>query len=357
MAITALAVAAVLIMGVLTVAALNARREAERQRAKAETLVEFMLTDLRHRLKGVGRLDVMAAVNENALRYYKDENLASLPVDSLERRARILHAMGEDDEDRGDHKDAMLKFREAERTTAELLKDAPNDPERVFDHAQSVYGIGEVDYEQGRLAGAAARFREYRTLATRMIALSPENTKYRLELAYADSNLCSFALDPKSSHAGAIQICAAALADIKIAASHPDANYDNPEAQKDLATQILNSMANLADAYRVNHNFAASRSERKAEEHLLDRELATDPKNKDLQDTWIVIQRAYAHLDEDQGRPADAEATLEQAIAAANQMVGFDPTNAQWAQLRADLLRQLAKDRQRQQNLFRPQNH
>ena len=98
-----------------------------------------------------------------------------LPVASLERRARILHAMGEDDEDRGDHKAAMVKFGEAERTTAELLKDAPNDAERVFDQAQSVFWIGEVDFERGRLADAASEFGEYRKLANRMMPMSPEN--------------------------------------------------------------------------------------------------------------------------------------------------------------------------------------
>lgn len=85
-------------MGALTAAALEARKEAERQRSEAEGLVEFMLTDLRDRLKGVGRLDVMTAVNQRALHYYEDQDLAALPADSLERRARVLHAMGEDDE-------------------------------------------------------------------------------------------------------------------------------------------------------------------------------------------------------------------------------------------------------------------
>src|SRR6185437_2504203 len=101
-AVTAGALIAVVAMGILTAFALNARSEAERQRGEAEGLVEFMLTDLRDKLKGVGRLDVMTAVNERALTYYADQDLAKLPAESLERRARILHAMGEDDETRGD---------------------------------------------------------------------------------------------------------------------------------------------------------------------------------------------------------------------------------------------------------------
>ena len=46
MAVTAGAVAAMLVMAVLTWRRARARREAERQRAEAEGLIEFMLTDL-----------------------------------------------------------------------------------------------------------------------------------------------------------------------------------------------------------------------------------------------------------------------------------------------------------------------
>ena len=78
-AVTAAALVGMLAMGVLTIFALNARAEADRQRNEAEGLVEFMLTDLRDRLKGVGRLDIMAAVNERTLHYYADQDISSLP--------------------------------------------------------------------------------------------------------------------------------------------------------------------------------------------------------------------------------------------------------------------------------------
>lgn len=121
MAVTLAAAVAVIAMAVLTIFALSARAEADRQRKEAEGLVEFMLTDLRDRLKGVGRLDVLTAVNRRALGYYRQQDVAVLPADSLERRARILHAMGEDDERRGDFDRALAQFDEASRTTAALL--------------------------------------------------------------------------------------------------------------------------------------------------------------------------------------------------------------------------------------------
>lgn len=81
MAVTGAAVAGAVAMSGLTTYALVARAEAQRQRAEAEALVEFMLTDLRDRLKGVGRLDVLTAVNERTLAYYRDQPLEDLPAD------------------------------------------------------------------------------------------------------------------------------------------------------------------------------------------------------------------------------------------------------------------------------------
>ena len=117
--VTAGAVLAMLLMAALALVALNARNEAQRQRAEAEGLIEFMLTDLRDRLRGVGRLDVMTAVNRRALAYYGGQQaLGGISPASLERRARVLHAMGEDDFTRGNLDAALVAFREAHRTTA-----------------------------------------------------------------------------------------------------------------------------------------------------------------------------------------------------------------------------------------------
>lgn len=183
--------------GLVTVAALSVgigvalwqAREAERQHAEAEGLIEFMLGDLRKKLQPVGRLDVLDAVGERALNHYDRQDLASLNADALGRRARALHLIGEIAEQRGELAEAARVFQRAADSTAALLARAPRDAQRVFDHAQSVYWVGYVARRRGESAQAGQAFREYALLADRLVASDPTKVDWKVEQASAAHNL------------------------------------------------------------------------------------------------------------------------------------------------------------------------
>jgi len=334
-AVTAGALLAMVVMGVLTAFAINARQEAERQRGEAEGLVEYMLTDLRDKLKGVGRLDVMTAVNERALKYYSDQDLSKLPADSLERRARILHAMGEDDEQRGDERAALDKYLEARRTTAALLDQSPNDPARIYDHGQSEFFIGSHEYNSGDFSRARSAFQAYKALANRLAAMAPDNPKYRQEVGYADSNLCSVAEQPPIDAAAAIRYCTASLAETEKAGRGQKAGA---ATMRDLAERH----AWLADAYFLADDLSRAKAERHAQEDMLNKLITADPRNMDLKDSWVVLQLALAKIEVREGDKNGARQRFEKALSAVETMLRFDPTNHQWAQSRADILKELS---------------
>lgn len=196
MAVTGGALVALLAMIGMTIFALQSRNEAQHQQAEAEGLVEYMLTDLRTELKGVGRLDVMTKVNERAMDYYEDQGaLSGMPAESLERRARILHAMGEDDEKRGDLDKALAKFTEAHRVTEALLARDPDNPDRIFGHAQSEYWVGYVAYLKRDWVRAEQHWQDYKILADQLISFDVANLKWLREAGYAEGNLCTLGLD------------------------------------------------------------------------------------------------------------------------------------------------------------------
>lgn len=318
--VTGAAVVAMLAMGLLTALAFNARAEAQRQRAEAEGLVEFMFTDLRDRLKGVGRLDVLTAVNQRALDYYRRQDLGALEASSLERRARILHALGEDDLRRGKENRALEQFREASRTTAALLAEKPDDADRLFAHSQSEFWVGLVDFNRENYPAAKEAFERYRTLAYRLIVIDPTNADWRKEAAYAQGNLCSIALERPPDLNGALRSCTAALSNMERAA----AALGDDSLDGDLA----NRRGWLADAYKASGDWEAALAQRHAQERILLKMLTDRPNDASVRERWILLQISMAEFYARDKYPSKGRRRLEQALVMLDSMIQLDPENA-----------------------------
>lgn len=328
MAVTGAAVAGAVAMSGLTTYALVARAEAQRQRAEAEALVEFMLTDLRDRLKGVGRLDVLTAVNERTLAYYRDQPLEDLPAESLVRRARILHAMGEDDVERGDLPRARAEFEAAESITGALLREAPDDAERLWAHAQSRYWTGLAAFRAGDRPAAGTAWQDYRRLAGRLASRHAENPQYLREVAYAEGNLCTLALMRPRQPAVAEKACGEALRWMQLAATHRG-------APADISRDLANRRAWMSQAYAASGDFPQALEERRAEQAILQGLLQEQPRAMDLKSQWVAMQQSFAAIELELGRPGRARPHVEAAAETINSMIAFEPQNERWRRLRA----------------------
>lgn len=181
-------------LGLLTLSAsiavaLRQGQEAQAQRAQAEGLIEFMLGDLRKKLEPVGRLEVLDAVGEKALGYYAAQQAGRLDADALGRRARALHLMGQIAQQRGKLDEASRMYDAAASSTAELLQRAPKDGQRIYDHAQSVFWVGDAARRQGQAEQAEKQFKRYLELAEQLGPLAAGKLEWQAERAHARGNL------------------------------------------------------------------------------------------------------------------------------------------------------------------------
>jgi tetratricopeptide (TPR) repeat protein len=292
MAITLTALLAVLTMALLLVMAVRAEREAKRQRQQAEGLVEYMLTDLRDRLKGVGRLDVMTAVNERAMGYYGAQgDLDTLPPESLDRRARILHAMGEDDEKRGNLDLALRKFEEAHRASKAVMKQKPNDPDATFAHSQSEYWIGYILQKRGNLPLSIAHYRQYLLLSQKLSTLEPRESTHRAtkNIGWAHNSIGivlfhdHLNLNESQTH---FKSYLTIFSKMLLENRHDSA----------IEFSVADAHAWIADVEFERSNFIESSINRKNQIEILDDLLKTDPGNDVWRWAWIAANRSLFRI-------------------------------------------------------------
>lgn len=345
--VTAITVASLIIMLcllTLSIFAIQARREAEKQRSEAEGLVEFMLTDLRQRLRSVGRLDALDAANGQAMNYYRAQgDLDRLPEPSLERRARILHAMGEDDIAKGDLIGAMNKFKEAHRTTAALLKNDPENPERIFVHAQSEFWIGQVDQLEERPNEALDHYRVYLDWAQRLLKLEPGEPRSFTEIGYALSNIGTVKRKFQARYAEALKDYERSLYWFQ------RAQAADPKSLN-IRMEIAERHARISDVQFDLRDYAAARSHRLEQLRLLEPLGREDPQNGDLAYDTLVATRALARIAYEIRDFTTAAALLGDAEEKATRLRRRDPANQRWFEQYLRVLVDAAEVADRQNN-------
>jgi tetratricopeptide (TPR) repeat protein len=318
---TSSAVAGLAVVATLAIFGLNAQHEAETQRARVGGLNTFMLTDLRKGLQSAGRLDLLTAVNKAALDSYKGQDLSRLPAESLEQRAKALQAAGEDNEKKGDLKTAQAQFEEARRTTAALLAAKPNEPQRIFDQAQSEYWVGFINWRNGNGGAAKAGFENYAKSAQRLFRMDPHNVAWRHEVAYAEKNLGMLAMRQQRDALAAERHFTTSLDTLRsISAGSPDDNS--------LQREVADAYAWLADSQRLKGDFAGALENRTMERGILEKLVSLDPRNAETRSDMLGNDLGLARIEADRGAPSKAIGRLNHALQLAHTLQRADPDNA-----------------------------
>ncbi|RNJ63284.1 MAG: TIR domain-containing protein [Porphyrobacter sp. IPPAS B-1204] len=312
------------VMSTLTWFAVEARKEAEFQRNQADGLVEFMLTDLRDKLEPVGRLDALDVVGTRALDYYAKQKLGDLDADALGRRARALLLVGELSNLRGDSGEALKAFTEAAASTAEQLARDPDNPQRIFDHAQSVFWVGYIAYNRGEVTNAEAQFREYKRLADRLLAIDPKNPEWQMESSYAESNL-GVMLNAQGRHAESEPAFAASL-------TMAEASARGRAFDADRQIEIGNAANWLGVAKDKLGKLAEARALHAREIAIYEEVLRRDPDNAVAKNRLGVALQFLASLELQLGDSAAALQAYDRSLAVHGELLRIEPANTEWQQ-------------------------
>lgn len=327
MAVTVMSVLSAIVFGGLTLFAMSARSEAEQRKAEAEDLIEFMLNDLRDRLEPVGRLEVLDAVGAKVIEYYEDQAVARMTADSLGRRSRAFHLLGEIDAAQGNLEAAIAHFRNAYLTTQQILAVDPDEPARIYEHSQSAFWVGYFAYRQGDLETTERYFLEYRDLAAQLIEARPDNIEWRNEEAYAHSNLGTLYLGQRR-FAEAQSSFEAALGDFQWLS---DAQPDSDHARYELA-DAWGWMANILE---ITEGPAPAINALRAQIDVLGQ-------MESIESDWRIRRNALAaeislvrllSANADQTSPeelAEAMAISQTSRFEADALVAHDPENMLW---------------------------
>ena len=321
MLVTSLALVLTAVVTAFAIEARIARKAAEHRQKQADDLVAFMLTDLNDRLREVQRLDILEAVDNQAMAYF-----AGLPVDdvtdqTLALRSKARQKIGNVRQDEGQLPAAHESYLAASELGAELLRRSPDDPERKAAYAETLNHVGNAQYFQGDRDRALESFTRAAELLERATADRPQDDWLGV-LSSARTN-AGRVLETRGEFEAARALYESVLATAKLLASrHPD----DTRAQADLADahdslgKIALEQGQLAQAIRAYRDV-----------HRIKTELSSrSPDDRDAAERLLISNGILGRTLALCGDAAEATEHVGEAVAAAQALVTFDGQQADW---------------------------
>jgi tetratricopeptide (TPR) repeat protein len=248
------------------------------------------------------------------------------------QRSSALSLMAAVANSRGDLDGAMRLYREAMAGTSEAIRRKPRDPQRIFDHAQNVFYLGDIALRRGDEKTAEAEFRSYKALSDREVALDPSDMKWRMETQNADANLGVMLFNERRFAEASRQFEQALVVIDGFAAADPR----NIEYQKSL----VETLAWVADSHLAEGKVDAAIGDRQRDVAALSRLLART-RDSDFGSKLVVAERMLAKLYSVRGQLDRAIAQVQDAAKQSDHLLAVEPSNSRWieraAQSRNDM--------------------
>jgi len=303
----------------------RADQEAKRAnlaRAEAEKLINFMTTDLRDKLKPIGRLDLLADVNKRVEEYYGAFPVTDERAESQRQRSTALVNYGDVLFDQGAQAEALKLYNAALEIRRRLVH--MDEKNLVFqaDLALVLQQIGNVLEQSGNLASALENFKEARDIGEKLLTVSPRNLEWQRQLADSLGKV-GHILQAQGDPPGALKNFREAL-DVLLKVKEPDSQSTRMRSEIWLlsirvgealvATKDLNSALTY---YRRTLSIAEGLN-------------AQEPKNTEWQRDVAVSYEQIGEVLETQGDLPEALESYKKSFDIRCSLFAFDPTNWLW---------------------------
>ncbi|PHS28478.1 MAG: hypothetical protein COA84_01455 [Robiginitomaculum sp.] len=166
----------------------NTVKKVRQEAALSEQFAVGLLGKLESKLSSKSRREVFSILGTDIINTAQSKNWVNLSGDELGRLGKLLHVVGDARTTDGNVEGAIEALTLAKKVTGQLLARSPNDLERLYDHSQSVFWLGNNALTLGKYVQAKESFREYSKYSEKLVLEEPRNQKYQAELAYSNSN-------------------------------------------------------------------------------------------------------------------------------------------------------------------------
>ena len=167
----------------------EAKERAAVYQVQAESLVNFMLNDLKNKLEPIGKINLLAAVIVKCIDYYKSIPPSQFTDKTSSNYAIALRTLGDIEKARGKIDKAEGHYRDYNQIFKRLVDNEPGNVQWRRDLADSYSCLGDIK----SVRGMPEQARKYHELCFQgfknLSELDPENTDWQRELAVSYGNL------------------------------------------------------------------------------------------------------------------------------------------------------------------------
>ncbi|HEX8252954.1 MAG TPA: protein kinase [Thermoanaerobaculia bacterium] len=302
--------------------AVAARAEAERRRAQADDLINFMVGDLRVKLEPLGKLDILDDVAERALAYTRTARPEHLSASELVQNGKALHQLTQVRIAQGKLDDAYEHARRSLVLTSAAANRDPRSAEAQLALATSHFWVGNVRRLRGEYPEALTELQRYRDVTVRLAEQYPKNDEYQIERVYGHGAVAAI-LERQGRFEEALKEHAPTLAVNRARAA---ADPGNTAKQAELA-YTLNRLAyvlqNLGRLSEAGEHF-------RAEHEIYAQLVRGDQRQRTWQDRLANSHSYLAALYEMTGRNDAAVAHREAQLQLYRQLYEHDRANVMW---------------------------